>query len=321
MFRTRRRCKAPNELAERVESIASGLNVRATYKAQDVEGLLDIHFYRKIGYRLAQFFARRNLTPVAVTVLGASIGIIAGHLFFYRDLGLNLLGMALYVLSNALDNADGQLARMTNRGSREGRIIDGLGDLAVFVSIYVHLCLRYVAGGGSNWVWLLAIAAGASSSVQSAVADYLRNAYIYFGSNRSRGEFDSSANLEEEYAQLKWRYQPWRKFLLRVYLDYTVGQERYLPQMMKVRQAIESRASEHWLAERYRRENKPIVKAANFFGRNTRMILLFLLLIINQPISYFIFEITIFNLLLVFVLVWQKNVFDRLLDHLAKATS
>ncbi len=304
-----------------MESTTTGLDIQATYKARDIEGLLDVHFYRKIGYRFAQFFAQRNLTPVGVTVLGALIGVVAGHLFFYSNLGLNAFGMALYVLSNALDNADGQLARLTNRGSREGRVIDGLGDLAVFFSVYFHLCLRYVASGGSNWVWLLAIGAGASSSVQMAVADYLRNAYMYFGSGRSRGEFDSSNKLEEEYAQLKWRHEPWRKFLLRIYLDYTVGQERYIPQMVKVRKAIEGRTSEQWLTERYRRENKPIVKSANFFGRNTRMVLLFVLLIINQPIWYFIFEVTVFNLLLVFVLVWQKNVFDRLLDHLAKATS
>jgi phosphatidylglycerophosphate synthase len=304
-----------------VQPTAASLDVQATYKAREVEGLLDIHFYRKLGFRLAQFFARTNLTPVGVTLLGTAIGVIASHLFFYRNLGLNMLGMALYILHNALDNADGQLARMTNRGSREGRVIDGLGDLVVFFSVYFHLCLRHVASGGSNWVWLLAIAAGASSSVQMAVADYLRNAYVYFGSDGRRGEFDSSAKLEEEYAGLKWRREPLRKFLLRVYLDYTVGQERYIPQMTKVRHAIEGRTSEQWLVDRYQRENKPIVKYANFFGRNTRTLVLFLLLILSQPVLYFVFELTIFNLLLVFVLVRQKFVFDRLLDHLAKATA
>ena len=296
-------------------------SIESTYKAREVEGFLDLHFYRKIGFQLALLFSKLGVTPPQVTLCGAALGIAAGHLYYYRDLRVNLLGMALLVLSNALDNADGQLARMTNRGSREGRVIDGLGDLAVFVSVYFHLCLRYVTDGGSNWVWLLAMAAGASSSVQMAVADYLRNAYMYFGTDRSRGEFDSSAKLEEEYAQLKWRNQPWRKVLLRVYLDYTVGQERYIPQMMKVRNAVEGRPSEPWLSERYRRENKPIVKCANFFGRNTRMILLFLLLILNQPIWYFILEITILNLLLVFVLVRQKEVLDRLLDHLGNATA
>jgi phosphatidylglycerophosphate synthase len=303
-----------------VESAAADLGVQATYKAREVEGLLDIHFYRKIGYRLAQFFERLNLTPVGVTILATLVGLIASHLFFYRDLSLNLLGMALYILHNALDNADGQLARLTNRGSREGRIIDGLGDLIVFFSVYFHLCLRHLAAGGSNWIWLLAIAAGASSSVQMAVADYLRNAYVYFGSAGARGEFDSVASLEEEYAQLKWRREPWRKFLLRVYLDYTVGQERYIPQMTKVRREMETRRGESWLIERYRRENKPLVKSANFFGRNTRTMFLFFVLLINQPVLYFIFELTLFNALLAVVLLWQKHIFARLLEHLAKAS-
>jgi phosphatidylglycerophosphate synthase len=296
-----------------VESTATGLEVQSTYKARDVEGLFDIHFYRKVGFRLAQFFANTKITPAGVTLLATLIGIVAGHLFFYRHLGLNLLGMALLVLTNALDNADGQLARLTNRGSREGRIIDGLGDLAVFVSIYFHLALRCVVAGWSNWVWALAIMAGASSSVQTAVADYLRNAYIYFGSNRSRGEFDSSGKLAVEYGQLKWREAPWRKFLLRVYLDYTVGQERYVPQMKKVRDAIESHPDEQSLGERYQRENKPIVQWANFFGRNTRMVLLLILFVLNQPIWFFILEITAFNLWLAFILLRQKQVFDRFL--------
>ena len=303
-----------------MEPTAGGLDVQATYKAHDVEGLFDIHFYRKVGFRLAQFFARKNLTPLGVTVLATIVGVIAGHFYFYRDLALNAIGMLLQIFSNALDNADGQLARLTNRGSRDGRVIDGLGDLVVFVSVYFHLCLRHVASGGSNWVWFFAIAAGASHSVQTAVADYLRNAYIYFGSGCTRGEFDSSTGLEKGYHELKWRDAPWRKLLLRIHLDYTVGQERYLPQMSKVRDAIEARSCADWLRERYQRENKPLVRYANFFGRNTRMVLLFILLILDQPLWYFVFEITIFNLLLAFVLIRQRNIFERLLEHLAKAT-
>jgi phosphatidylglycerophosphate synthase len=294
-----------------VQEPLADLDIRATYKAQDVEGLLDIHFYRKVGFQLARFFARKNLTPAAVTLLGTAIGVVAGHLYFYRDLGVNTIGMALHVLSNAMDNADGQLARMTKQGSRAGRVIDGLGDLVVFASVYVHLCLRYVAAGGSNFVWLLAIAAGASHSVQASVADYLRNAYIYFVSGKSRGELDTSAALRKEFNRLSWRRQPWQKFLLRVYLNYTVQQEKLVPQMQKVRSAMDQGLSgddSRWLTQRYRRENRPIVRWANFFGRNTRMILLFALLVLDHPGWYFIFELTVFNLLLTFVLISQATV-------------
>lgn len=297
------------------------LDIRATYKARDVEGLLDIHFYRKVGFQLARFFARLKLTPAAVTFLGTAIGVVAGHLYFYRDLGLNAIGMALQVLSNAMDNADGQLARMTNQGSRPGRVIDGLGDAVVFASVYLHLCLRYVAGGGSNMVWLLAVAAGASHSAQAAVADHLRNAYIYFVSGRSRGELDTSSALREQFERLTWQTRPWQKFLLRVYLNYTLQQEKLVPRLQEVRSAIEQRFSAddaQWLTERYRRENKLVIRSANLFGRNTRMILLFALLVLGQPVWYFVFELTIFNLLLAFILVRQANIFDRLLGIVAE---
>ena len=124
------------------------------------------------------------MTPAQVTILGAALGIAAGHLYYYRDLRWNLLGMFLHVLCNAFDNADGQLARLTKQGSRAGRALDGLADNLVFVSVYAHLCLRYTSGGGSHFVWLLALAAGVSHSMQSAAGDYFRNAYLYFAEGR-----------------------------------------------------------------------------------------------------------------------------------------
>jgi phosphatidylglycerophosphate synthase len=299
-----------------VQQPPAGVDIRATYKSQDVEGLFDIHFYRKIGFQLARCFARVRMTPAAVTLLGTTIGVVAGHFYFYRDLGLNAIGMALQILSNALDNADGQLARMTNQGSRAGRILDGIGDLVVFVSVYLNLCFRHVAGGGSNMVWLLAIAAGASHSVQASVADYLRNAYIYFLSGKTRGELDTSSTLRAEFNRLSWRTQPWQKFLRRVYLNYTLQQEKLVPHVQRMSDSMNGE-----LAERYRRENKPIIKCANLFGRNTRMTLLFGLLVLDQPVWYFVFELTIFNLLLVFILLWQASVFKRFFDFPMRTTA
>src|SRR2546423_13643886 len=98
--------------------------VEATYKAREVEGAFDLYFYRPIGFLLAEFFARLKMTPAAVSLLAGVCGVIAGHLYFYRDLRINIVGMVLHVCSNALDNADGQLARLTRRQSREGRIVD-----------------------------------------------------------------------------------------------------------------------------------------------------------------------------------------------------
>jgi len=205
-----------------------------TYKAREVEGVLDLYFYRKIGYWLAQVFARLKITPTAVSVFGALCGVIAGHLYYYRNLGINIAGMSLHVWANILDNADGQLARLTGAGSRKGRIIDSLADHLIFVSIYVHLALRCSAEGASPLVYLLVVAAGISHALQGAAADYYRASYLYFVKGRSFVDLDSSAALRSDYEELSWRDQPWHKLLLALYLNFTRQQEMLAPRLKRL---------------------------------------------------------------------------------------
>jgi hypothetical protein len=298
--------------------------VEGTYKARDVEGLLDLYFYRKVGFRLAQAFARLGMTPTAVTVLSGIFGLAAGHLYYYRDLRLNLVGMLLHVISNTFDNADGQLARLTNTGSRNGRIIDSISDHLVFVGIYFHLALRCVAEGASPAIWLLALAAGISHGVQGAVADYFRNGYLFFVSGRTRAEFDSSQAIRSDYDQLSWRREPWQKFLLRSYLNFTLGQETFSPQLMRLRVAAHRAFSSEipaWLRDRYRDAAKPVFNWIGFLMTNTRMLILFAVLIVGRPAWYFVFELTALNLVLGYILLRQNQICRALLPAIGASPS
>jgi hypothetical protein len=284
--------------------------VEGTYKNRDVEGLLDIYFYRRVGFVLAHVFARLGLAPTGVTFLSLISGLAAGHLYYYPDLRLNLFGMGLHILSNAFDNADGQLARLTNTGSRAGRILDSISDHIVFFGIYLHLALRCLAGGASPAIWVLALAAGLSHAVQGGFADYFRNAYLFFVAGPSRAEVDSSVRLRAEYNQLLWRRQPWQKFLLRTYLNFTLGQEKLSPNLMYLRAAA-------WrafpstipgaLQARYRAAARPLFKWIGLLMTNTRMLILFLVLILDHPAWYFLAEVTVLNLVLVYALIRQNQ--------------
>lgn len=296
-----RRCSLRRVMPEGIER---------TYKARDVEGILDIYFYRRVGFVLARAFARMRMTPAAVTMLSGIFGLAAGHLYFYRDLRLNIVGMLLHVASNAFDNADGQLARLTNQGSRAGRILDSFSDHIVFLGIYLHLVLRCLSQGSSPAIWLLALAAGGSHAAQGAVADYYRNAYLFFVTGRSRAEFDSSAEVRSNYEKLSWRREPWQKFLLRTYLNFTLGQERFLPRLMKLRAAAWTAfpdAIPIWLESRYRHFARPVFTWVGLLMTNTRMLVLFIVLILNQPHWYFITEITALNFVLAYILLQQNR--------------
>src|SRR2546428_9911353 len=96
-----------------VQIIEPSTTPEATYKTREVEGILDLYFYRKIGFWLAQFFARLNVTPAGVSLFGALCGIIAGHLYFYPNLGTNIIGLALHVVPNLLDNPECELPPLT----------------------------------------------------------------------------------------------------------------------------------------------------------------------------------------------------------------
>jgi len=293
--------------------------IEGTYKDRDVEGLLDIYFYRRVGFALAQLFARLRLTPTGVTLLSGIFGLAAGHLYYYRDLPLNLLGMGLHIISNALDNADGQLARLTNTGSRAGRILDSLSDHLVFLGIYLHLVLRCLAAGVSPAIWLLAFAAGLSHAVQGAFADYFRIAYLFLVSGRSRAELDSSARLRADYEQLLWRREPWQKFLLRTYLNFTLGQEMFSPSLMHLR-ATAWRAFPATipaaLQAGYRAAARPLFKWIGLLMTNTRMLILFLVLILDHPAWYFLVEVTFLNLVLAYALMRQNQLCRRFLPEI-----
>ena len=289
----------------------------ATYKAREVEGILDLYFYRKIGFWLAQFFARLNVTPAGVSLFGALCGAIAGHLYFYRNLSTNIIGMALHVFANALDNADGQLARITQKESREGRVIDSLADHLIFLSVYLHLALRCSIEGASPLVWLLAVTAGISHGLQGAATDYYRTSYLYFVKGRSFVDLDSSAALRSDYEELSWRDQPWHKLLLALYLNFTRRQEMLAPNLKRLRE-ISIRSFPHqipeWFNARYQRSARPMFKLWGLLMTNTRMLILFTFLLIGQPVWYFWTEVTVLNLLLAWLIYRQEEMSQSLLE-------
>ena len=302
-------------MSQQVETLSS--RVAGTYKAREVEGFLDVYFYRPIGFRLAEFFAKLKMTPAAVSLLAGICGVTAGHLYFYRDLRVNIIGMAMHVCANALDNADGQLARLTHRESRNGRIIDSIADHCVFASVYIHLALRCLFAGAPPAIWLLALGAAVSHALQGAAADYYRSTFLYFA-NGARTEIDSFSALRSDYRKLSWRQRAWDKLLLALYLNFTLQQEILALRLKKLREtasAVFHGQIPGWLEQRYRGAAGHMLKWWRLLMTNARMLVLFLLLFLGQPSYYFWFELIPLNVLFVYLIVRQEKMAESL-EHL-----
>jgi CDP-alcohol phosphatidyltransferase len=308
-----------------IEPVVSGMaatpGVDATYKAREVEETLDVWFYRPIGYQIARAAWRLGLTPNAVTALGGLLGVLAGHFFLYRGWGPAAWGIALLVTSEAFDSADGQLARLSGQYSTLGRILDGLASNLVFMSIYLHLAIRIAAEVGTAAAIGLVLAAAVSHSMQCAVADYYRNAFLYLG-GVGRDELDEAARVQADYRALSWPRDLGHKLVLRLYLNYTRQQEMLTRSFRALQREVAARYPEvrpAWLAEAYREMNRPLLKYYNVLTANTRMIALGVAVCADRPLLYLGFEIVFLNALLVWVSSVQDRNNERLLAEVRSA--
>lgn len=286
-------------------------NLEATLKSLDTEEFIDIHFYRPIGYRWALLFNRLNVSPNSVTVASIFIGIAAGFCFYFQSLAINIVGMLLLVWANMYDSADGQLARMTGKKSALGRILDGTAGDLWFISIYAAICLRLTPEGWGIWIWLLAATTGFFHSKQAAMADYYRNIHLLFLKGKSGSELSHSPQLKENFKKMKWRDGFIYKLFEAFYINYTVGQEAWTPRFQEmmniIREKYDGQAPE-WFRTAFRAKSLPLMKYTNMLSFNTRVIALFVSLFINMPWLYFLFEITVLNAMLLYMIRRHERV-------------
>ncbi len=289
--------------------------LEASLKSADTEEWIDLLFYRPIGYQWALFFRKLGVTPNAITIASIFLGVAAGILFYYNDLLLNIIGMCLLVWANMYDSADGQLARMTGQKSELGRILDGLSGDIWFISIYVALCLR-LTPEWSYWIWILAAAAGACHSKQAAMADYYRNIHLFFLKGKSGSELDNSVQQRAIFKSLSWKKEGFRKLYLWFYVNYTHSQESLSPAFQRFFSLLKQQYGEtipKEIGDEFRIGSLPLMKYTNILSFNTRVIVLFISLLVNRPWIYFVFELTVLNGLLIYMVykheVWSNKLY------------
>ena len=285
-----------------------------TLKSQDTEEWIDLIFYRPIGYQWALFFKKINVMPNTVTIISIILGVAAGVLFYSTNLWINIIGMALLVWANSYDSADGQLARMTGNYSRVGRILDGVAGDFWFISIYVAICLR-LTPEWSYQIWILAVITGYFHTKQAAMADYIRNFHLLFVKGKKGSELDDSKNLNEQAKHLTWKSNFIEKLFMTGYIPYTKEQEKWTPRLQSFKHALADKFGDNEpptdFREEFRQASRPMMKYTNILSFNTRAIVLFISLFAGVPWIYFVFELTIMNILLIYMLRKYETICKR----------
>ena len=308
---------------ERKENLKSGF--KASLKSMDTEEHIDLYFYRPIGYAWALLAKRLGVTPNAITIASIFLGIGAGVCFYFNNIWWNILAMFLLIWADSFDSADGQLARMTGQYSRIGRILDGLSGDIWFATIYVAICLRENVTSeffmARPWlIWVVAVVTGMCHGIQASMADYYRQFHLWFLKGDEGSELENADDLRRRYEQLTWHGNFFSKLVMTFYLGYTRSQESRTPRMQKLRAAIRRRFGNtvpRSFRDEFRAMSLPLMKYTNILSFNVRTIALFAaVLIFRMPWLYFAFELTVLNVLLVYMMIRHERICTRLTEEL-----
>ncbi len=325
--------KMERELTDNNREPAQGKNAagesgfKSSLKSMDTEETFDLIFYRPIGYGWALLAKKLGITPNAITIASIFLGVGAGVAFYFNNIWINILGVILLVWADSFDSADGQLARMTKQYSRIGRILDGVSGDIWFAAIYIAICLRENVTSdffsAHHWViWVMAVVTGFFHAMQAAMADYYRQFHLFFLKGKEGSELDTASQLWEKFHSLSWGRDFWQKLTLAFYTNYTVGQEKRTPGMQKLRKALKERYGNdipQSFRDKFRTLSLPLMKYINILSFNTRSFALFAaILIFRMPWLYFAFELTVLNIVLIYMMFRHERICKKLTEELCR---
>jgi phosphatidylglycerophosphate synthase len=269
-------------------------------KGPVVEEWADRRFFRPLGWRIATALQPTRISADAVTLASLVLGVLAGHLFWYRAAWINAAGVLLFVISDVLDSADGQLARLRGTSTRMGRILDGLADTGRFVSLYGHLGARlYVAHGWNGAA--LALAALVSHSYQAAAADFIRQAYLYFAvGSGSELDIPDGAHAPET-ASLWSRISAW------IYGDYVRRQAWLFPRTTALARTLSGRDVPSSLRRSWAQRQRWVVQGCALIAQNIRWLLLALTAVPHWPSAYCWIVVGPLNVVLVLLIAAHER--------------
>ncbi len=250
---------------------------KASLKLIDVEELLDLFFYRPLAFLFVKTIYKTNLTPNQITSIALIIGMIGGVFYFFNTHYAITIGALLLITYDVLDCSDGMIARLKKNGTFFGRILDGIADYFVTVTVYLGIGFGFASNSSDPlFYWVLLVLAGASNIVHAATVDFYRNKYMDYAFNRDATLGENLKEFEEESKKLNsQRGKYFQKFVVWIYLKYSSAQ-------LKASDSKDSSNIVKYNRDDYLKKNKRILHLWTYLGPTTELTLIIVASFFNR---------------------------------------
>ena len=281
--------------------------LKLSFKSEDTEEWLDVHFTRPIGLAFALLWNKFDIHPNVITVISIFLGLGAGWMFHYTDLWSNVCGVLLLMFANFCDSTDGQMARLTGKKTLIGRMLDGFsGDVwffAIYLGIVFRLWSQNIPFTDIQWgIWgflLCALAGFGFHSRQSSLADYYRQIHLFFLLGKDGSELDNYQQQRQIYENLPKGDVLARTFYYN-YANYCKSQEQRTPNFQRFFAQWKQQPSET-VRQQLLAGSRPLMKYTNLLTFNARAITIYVTCLLDCPWVYPLVELTVFQAMYVYM--------------------
>lgn len=284
--------------------------LKASFKSEDTEEWLDVHFTRPIGLAFALLWNKFDIHPNVITILSIFLGMGAGWMFHYTDLWSNICGVLLLMFANFCDSTDGQMARITGKKTLIGRMLDGFaGDVwffCIYLAIVIRLWNQNIPGTDIQWgIWgfvLCALVGFGFHSKQSSLADYYRQIHLFFLLGKEGSELDNYQQQRAIYEGLPKNDLLARTFYYN-YANYCKSQEKRTPQFQQFFARWKSNPdfATETVRQQFLAGSRPLMKYTNLLTFNLRAIIIYVTCLLDCPWVYPLLELTVLQSMYVYM--------------------
>lgn len=321
---------------------------KKTLKSTETEDWLDLYLIRPMCYYLAVFFNKFDINPNTVTIWSMVFGIASAYFFaqgsFYycgsEGIWANIIAFILLMIADLLDCTDGQLARLSGKKSRLGRILDGVAGFTWFGPIYACLIYRFYVHHDIEFNWLgienneqntliataVVLVLGLVSGIrglagQQRLADYYIQTHLFFLKGEKGSELDNSEQQQKLYNETPWKGNfVWKAFLWN-YVGYTKKQENVTPEFQRLMKKLKEKYGSasnapQEVRQEFRDKSLPLMFWNGLLTFNFRTFWLILFCLLDVPVLNFVFETFIMLLLYLYIKHRHESFCKQIADRI-----